>query len=186
MPEAWRSVSGFEGRYEVSDLGRVRSLDRILRDGRRWKGRVLRQVPDNHGYPQVNLCRDMVQKTLRVSKLVADAFLGPRIGALEVCHANRNPMDNRLVNLRWDTRSGNMQDALAHGTQNMVRRTHCPRGHVLAPPNLQPYKAALGWRECLACHKARAYTGYRKMPFDPDRADRIYEAIMGAETSEAG
>lgn len=57
--ESWRSVVGFENRYEVSDHGRVRSLDRIIdgKDGRRtrWPGRILKLAKGSHGYPMVSL-----------------------------------------------------------------------------------------------------------------------------------
>ena len=111
--EEWRPVRGFEGIYEVSDQGRVRSLDRILSDGRRWRGRIMRtQIVDR--YEQLVLARN--GQTARTAHgLVLEAFRGERPAGMEVCHGNGDPTDNRLENLRWDTPKNNAADREAHG-----------------------------------------------------------------------
>lgn len=122
---AWLPVVGWEGLYEVSRDGRVRSLDRMMvsataRCGypRRMKGRELRPTTKaTGGYPQVTLhAQDGRQKRYHVAHLVAAAWIGPRPDGMEVCHNNGNNTDNRSSNLRYDSRANNEADKLAHGT----------------------------------------------------------------------
>lgn len=152
--EVWRPIPGYTG-YEVSTLGRVRGRDRMVRARpgyeRFVKGTVHVGAVDGNGYRQVNLAG----KTVRVHLLVLLAFSGPRPDGLEACHNNGDPLDNRLANLRWDTRLENMRDVVRHGRRVEMNRTHCPRGHVLAEPNLVPFQLRRGRRSCLACDRAR-------------------------------
>lgn len=111
--EEWRPILGFEGFYEVSDQGRVRSLDRILSDGRRWRGQVMRtQIVDR--YEQLVLSRNG-QSARNVHVLALEAFRGERPIGMEVCHGNGISTDNRLENLRWDTPKSNAADRETHG-----------------------------------------------------------------------
>lgn len=119
--EKWRPVIGFEGLYEVSDEGRVRSLPRVVphRSGGRLtlSGRVLvgsRRA--TRGYPMVNLWKDNTQHARYVHALVLEAFVGPRPASADACHADGSVDNNRLTNLRWGSRSENMADAIRHGT----------------------------------------------------------------------
>lgn len=162
-PEEWRPVSGFEGRYEVSDLGHVRSIDRIIdyihgRSGkactRRAKGKVLSPGlrPSGHGHVMLGTTH-----TALVHALVAQAFLGSRpTPATEIRHLNGNPGDNRAVNLQYGSRSENAEDSKLHGTHFHAGLTVCKRGHDLTDQaNLQKV-AAGGKRTCLACRRDRA------------------------------
>lgn len=119
--EQWRPVVGYEGAYEVSDLGRVRSLDREITQTirgrqcvRRWRGRMLRLCLNSGGYVVVALGAGHYHCA---HVLVAAAFLGPRPPGYEVCHANGVRHDNRLANIRYDTRAGNFADMVRHGTR---------------------------------------------------------------------
>lgn len=114
--EEWRAVVGFEGAYEVSDMGRVRSIPRVASDGRRLTGRVLRPLPHPYGYAMAALCRAGEYRKHLVHRLVLEAFVGPAPDGEEGCHGDGNPANNALTNLRWDTRRGNMADAVRHGT----------------------------------------------------------------------
>lgn len=113
--ETWRRAVGFPD-YEVSDLGRVRSNDRMVY-GYFKPGRILKVGERRHkgrlNHISVRLGRG---KSLRVHRLVLEAFVGPCPPGHEGCHNDGDPTNNRLSNLRWDTRSGNMQDAIRHGT----------------------------------------------------------------------
>lgn len=109
-PEEWRSVASFEGSYEVSDQGGVRSLDRVIiatRQGRplRWRlrGRVLKPTLGAY-YFMVTLGRDNHRY---VHALVAEAFLGPRPAGMEVCHGRGGQQDNRVANLSYGTHAQN-------------------------------------------------------------------------------
>lgn len=119
--ERWLPVRGFEGLYEVSSLGRVRSIARVVphRTGGRLTlpERVL--VGSRRGkrrYHMVNLWKENIQHARYVHFLVLEAFEGPRPGRLDGCHGDGSVDNNRADNLRWDTRKGNMADAIRHGT----------------------------------------------------------------------
>jgi len=120
--EVWLPVVGWEDLYEVSNVGRVRSLDRTEAFVGRWgrpvsrakRGRVLVSRPGR--YPRVSLYREGRGVDRRIHTLVLEAFIGPRPAGFDGCHNNGDPQDNRVGNLRWDTRTGNMQDANRHGT----------------------------------------------------------------------
>ena len=113
MTEAWQPVRDYEGFYEVSDQGRVRSLR---------SGRLMSLSTSNTGYMQLNLSGKPARKLRHAHRLVLEAFVGPCPVGMEGCHTNGNRSDNRLSNLRWDTRTGNMADAIAHGTTNRGER----------------------------------------------------------------
>lgn len=114
--ERWLPVVGWEGLYEVSDLGRVRSLPRQTQTGLRG-GQVLKPRPDADGYLLVNLSRAGIKTTKKVHQLVAEAFLGPCPPGQEVCHNRPNSRDcAEATNLRYGTRSQNIQQAVQEGT----------------------------------------------------------------------
>lgn len=184
-PEIWKSVVGYEGRYEVSDLGRVRSLDRVV-NGAPGKGTylkpgvVLRPGAHRQGYRLVSLHDGASRRTYKVHRLVALAFLGPAPDGMEVCHNNSDPADNRAANLRWDTRSGNMQDAMALGRNPMQKRATCPRNHELVDPNLRRWEKRQGKRICYSCARENDRSRKAGRPFDDAAADDIYRRVMGA------
>lgn len=114
--ETWLPVVGFEGRYEVSDHGRVRSTH----------GRTARRVLSGGlytgGYPGVTLRKDGRRHSRLIHKLVAEAFIGPRPPGMQCCHGDGCRTNNALSNLRWDTTVNNHADRAAHGT--------APRGRL--------------------------------------------------------
>lgn len=103
MIELWRPVAGVDG-YEVSDLGRVRSVDRIDAAGRKRSGKVLSTFDGPSGYAYVTMYRNGARVMRSVAKLVADAFVPGRDGAHMVRHANGDGKDNRASNLVWRKR----------------------------------------------------------------------------------
>jgi hypothetical protein len=107
MDERWLPIPGYEGLYEVSDMGRVRSFRRGA------GGRMLRPGRMPAGHMSVALGRGNSQC---VHKLVLLAFVGPAPDRHECRHLNGVPADNRLENLKWGTRGENIRDAIAHGT----------------------------------------------------------------------
>ena len=107
--ETWKPVVGFEGAYDVSDMGRIRSLDRVILDRngieKPIKGRILSPSKDSRGYRYVRMnstpsIRD-ARKNYRVHRVVMEAFVGP--SSLEVDHINFDKEDNRLTNLQYVT-----------------------------------------------------------------------------------
>ncbi len=112
--ERWLPVVGYEGLYEVSSHGRVRSLDRLDSAGRRVKGCILRPHSDKNGYQVVALCNGR-RNDRKIHQLVAAAFLGPCPEGMIVLHGE-NGLDNSPSNLSYGTRSQNSQDMKRDGT----------------------------------------------------------------------
>lgn len=118
MSEVWKDVPGYEGLYQVSDQGRVKSLARIVPRGSSFlpvKERILRPGL-SHGYPMVILQKNGESWNVRVHILVMLTFVGPRPEGLDVCHGDGNRLNARLKNLRYGTRQENLGDAVLHGT----------------------------------------------------------------------
>ena len=115
MTEAvWRDIEGYEGRYQVSNMGRVKSLGRKDRFGRVIKERILEPAVTHNGYLRVGLHVDGKRKMLRVHRLVCEAFHENPDNKSEVNHVNEDKTDNRACNLEWSTRTENCN----HGSRN--------------------------------------------------------------------
>ncbi len=113
MNEIWKPVVGYEGFYDVSNLGRVRSLPRVVisRGGTRVSpGRILKDSCPQRNYHMVILFKHGLSKTIAVHRLVLIAFVGSPPNGHEAFHWNGHGKDNRLANLRWDTRKANRDD----------------------------------------------------------------------------
>lgn len=114
----WRDIVGFEGAYQVSSCGAVRSLDRTVkvRGGfRPVRGQMLSQKLDRNGYVVVQLYKERRQTSRTVHSLVAEAFLGPRPFGYQVCHGDHDRTNNILTNLRYGTVLENHQEKVAAG-----------------------------------------------------------------------
>lgn len=117
--ETWKAVKGYEGLYEVSNFGNVRSVTRVIRFERR--GSIATQViegkplkPGNSkGYKNVVLCNKDGKKTKGVHRLVAEAFIDNPLDKPEVNHIDENPSNNTVENLEWVTHVENSR----HGTR---------------------------------------------------------------------
>ena len=150
VTETWLPIPGYEGRYDVSDQGRVRS----------WlpcRGmaipRVLRPGINRGGYPLVVLYFNG-KTTREVHRLVSLAFIGPLPEGQHTRHLNGNPANNALSNLVYGTISENNLDCVRHGTHHQTAKTHCPQGH--------PYNDANTYRDphrnnrlCRVCTRER-------------------------------
>jgi len=115
LKEEWREVTNYEGLYEVSDLGGVRSINRVVLSRKKGvstmklKGKILKSSPtgeDGNKYLAVGLSKDSKMKTFRVHKLVAAAFLKPGVG-LTVDHIDNDKLNNRADNLQYLTNRDN-------------------------------------------------------------------------------
>jgi len=118
--EIWKPVIGYEGYYEVSSCGRVRSIDHYANTGilhsneRLVKGHVLKQNNKRNGYLTVDLSNGNHVKTILVHKLVATAFLEKKAYHTQVNHINCDKHDNRVENLEWCTGEENRAHAKAN------------------------------------------------------------------------
>lgn len=116
--ENWKDIKGYEGFYQVSNLGRVRSLERDVycQNGivRHMEEKILVQCLCGDGYPLVNLCKNGKKKNMLVHRLVAEAFLQNPENKPMVNHKNENPLNNCVDNLEWCTASYNIN----YGTRN--------------------------------------------------------------------
>ena len=117
--EIWKNVVGWDLYYEVSNLGNVRSKKRLLKTNlgkRYYGGNLVKKINHKNGYDVVNLTIKNIRKQKLVHRLVLEAFVSEKPNGMEACHNNGNRKDNRLENLRWDTRKNNHADKLLHGT----------------------------------------------------------------------
>ena len=123
MAEIWKDIPGYEGLYQVSDTGKVRHLPRVTQDGRQVGMRMLRrQRSDKYGHKIVALADREGNVSRRfVHRLVLLAFVGPCPEGLEVCHNDGRGWNNRLENLRYDTRSSNQIDCVKQGKNNFAK-----------------------------------------------------------------
>lgn len=110
--EEWKPIPGYEGLYEVSNLGNVRSL-------RGWNGRkyiertrLLKKTMTTTGYYKVELIKEKKKKSLRVHRLVAMAFIPNENGKPYINHIDCNPLNNKVENLEWCTQKENVHHAL--------------------------------------------------------------------------
>lgn len=119
----WRDVKGYEGLYQVSNNGLVRSVDRVTTGNRHrnLNGKLLEQNTNEFGYLMVHPCKDGKSKTKRVHRLVAEAFIPNIDNKPYINHKDGNPQNNNVENLEWCTQKENVQHALDTG----LRQIHC-------------------------------------------------------------
>lgn len=106
--ERWKSIDGYDGLYEVSSHGRVRSLDRFDKLGRITFGRVLSPTNNGHGYYTVQLSNGGIKKRHYIHRLVAKAFIKNRSKLNEINHKDENRSNNNVSNLEWCSRKYNV------------------------------------------------------------------------------
>jgi|SRR5712664_341592 len=155
MEEMWLPVPGWEGLYEVSNFGNIRSLPREAMTGRAGiklrQGRVLKPGTYKDGHKHVTLSRNGNTKCYQVHKLVLLAFVGPCPEGLQVRHLNGIPDDNHLENLVYGTPKENMKDRdEEHGKNHNLNKTHCPQEHEYDEENTYVVPTT-GVRQCKAC-----------------------------------
>lgn len=117
--EIWRKIEGFES-YEVSNMGRVRSLDRVSCSGHKLTGKVLIPTQNQYGYLIVSLYKNGTRYIKRVHRLVSVAFIPNPEGKPQVNHIDGDKTNNRIENLEWCTNSENQIHAYKMGLNKVT------------------------------------------------------------------
>ena len=122
--EEWRDIPGFEGMFQVSSMGRVKSLDRIVGGAggrtRVFPGSMRSFGRAGAGYRNVTLGKNGRRRTFRLHRLVLSVFVGPCPEGFQGSHLNGDPGDNRLCNLKWESARDNHMRQWDHGTRPSV------------------------------------------------------------------
>jgi len=119
--EVWQPIPGFEGAYEASSNGQVRSLSRVACNGRTVPAKILTPSCRGGRYLYVMLGKDGQRFYFGVHQIVLMTFVGRCPEGMQGCHFNGNMSDNRIENLRWDTSKANHADRRRHGRITVTR-----------------------------------------------------------------
>lgn len=111
MREMWKKINGYEKLYQISNCGQVKSLSRST-----TRGGILKLNKHKSGHLYIKLCKDGKYESFQIHRLVLETFIGLCPVGMECRHLDGNPKNNRLNNLKWGTRSENMQDSIKHRT----------------------------------------------------------------------
>lgn len=141
MIEEWRWVPGYEGRYEISEYGRVRNVK---------TGVIRKPKVTTHSH---HLYVVLEGKYHAIHRTVARAFIGESDLPV-VRHLDDNRENNHWSNLAWGTQHDNVMDAVRNGVHQQARKTHCPRGHEYTPENTIRKKHRPRSRVCRSCDNA--------------------------------
>ena len=126
--EVWKDIRDYEGLYQVSNLGNVRSLDKIT-NGRFRKGSILKKT--NCRYEMIKLCKHNGGSRLLVHRLVAQTFIPNPEDKKTVNHINGIKTDNRVENLEWVTTKENIQHAIRTGLMNHNIQVKCIETNII-------------------------------------------------------
>lgn len=125
LTEYWSDIPNYEGYYQVSNYGNVRSLDRVIKEKtgktQTLKGRVLKQRINPGGYYYIGLGKNGTKATFAIHQLVAQAFIPNPNNKRIVNHIDGNKLNNSLANLEWSTYSENLEHAYKIGLRRAVR-----------------------------------------------------------------
>ena len=115
MKEIWKSITGFEGLYEVSSLGKVRSLPRYVacknNSNRFINGKILNPSVSHDGYKYVDLSNKCIKYRFKIHRLIAISFIDNPKNNPQINHKDGNKLNNNVSNLEWCTNSENQKHA---------------------------------------------------------------------------
>ena len=176
--EKWRDVRGYEGLYQVSSEGMVRSLDRYVTHSRNpdfnvlRKGKIMSPVNHGNGYLYVSLTMRGKRKNHYIHRLVAEAFVRNPNAFNEVDHKNRNRRDNRAENLRWVDHADNMANAEMGGV---------PRDSWKKPKSGEKYikRSNNRWRVVIARKDFRIDKGFETIEEAVEFRNSLGKEVIG-------
>jgi len=126
--EIWKDIKGYEGLYQISNLGRVKSLSRLVlcksRSKRQTKEKILLMQISSQGYSYLTLCKNNKLKSMRIHRLVALHFIPNPKNKPCVNHKNNIGVDNKVKNLEWCTQMENIHHAIKNGYFNQRGENH--------------------------------------------------------------
>ena len=162
--EVWKDVAEYEGFYQVSNKGNVRSVERRDSRGHRRGGRILKPTYDTDGYLRVTLCKNGKHKTKKVHRLVAEAFIPNPESLPHVNHIDEIKDNNELSNLEYCTHKYNMNygtliERTAQALSKKVKATNIKTGEVLTfnsakEAERKGYNASVVSMACRGVYKA--------------------------------
>lgn len=127
MTEIWRSIPNYEGLYEISNFGRVKSLKRNI---------IRKAHPDGSGYLKIDLYKNNIQKTFKIHRLVAIVFIKNLEGYTQVNHIDGNILNNKVTNLEWCTPSENIKHKIYKLNKNSLhpcKKVKCVELNLIFP-----------------------------------------------------
>lgn len=161
--EIWKDVKGYEGSYQVSNFGRVKSLEKIainvVYGEQRLKEKILKQIKEWTGYYHVNLYNNSIRRTHKVHRLVLTSFCSNPENKAEVNHKNGIKTDNRLENLEWVTRNENQKHAFKNGLNKPNTLGKFGKEHHCSIPVIQYTKSGEFVAEYYGQLEAKRITG---------------------------
>ena len=141
--ETWKDIQGYEGYYMASNFGRIKSLDRLVKNGngeRKARGRIMKFHKCKKGYLRANLRKDGSAKSHLVHRLVANAFIKNKYNKKTVNHKDANKSNNRVENLEWMTHQENVDHAVKMGLMKDTPRALEARVQASAKKTSKPIK----------------------------------------------
>ena len=164
--EEWRPVRGYEGLYEVSSFGRVKSLDRttMRKNGKPLpiKERIIKPARTKTGYERCVLWDGERGRNISVHTLVLNSFCGEKPDGMWARHLNNIPYDNRVWNICWDTPKNNISDRWKYGTE--VVGSRCP-GSRLTEEKVVAIRTLYKKTQCSAADLAQLFDVNRSSIF---------------------